>query len=104
MKRPSLDESVSLCICLLTVACNREMQPFFNLLAIRCGGGGNISGTGRVRASILSPCRPLIRTHKTPKATLCLCIVKMEKVIHYQKPRVPSSNTDFKVTHSNGID
>ncbi len=29
MKWPSLDESVSLCICLLTVACNREMQPFF---------------------------------------------------------------------------
>ncbi len=29
MKWPSLDESVSLCICLLTVACNREKQPFF---------------------------------------------------------------------------
>ncbi len=38
----SFDESVSLCICLLTVACNRETQPFvifiFLLLAIRCGG------------------------------------------------------------------
>ncbi len=29
------DESVSLCICLLTVACNREIQHLF-LLAIRC--------------------------------------------------------------------
>ncbi len=60
------------------------MQPFsfFFLLAIRCGGGGGggdfesgsgskfncaarvgsgqtISGTGRVRASVLSPCRLL---------------------------------------------
>ncbi len=26
MKRPRLDESVSLCICLLTVACNREIK------------------------------------------------------------------------------
>ncbi len=47
MKCPSIDESVSLCICLLTVACNREMQPFLKL-AIRCGGGGGyISGSGR---------------------------------------------------------
>ncbi len=35
MKWPSLEESVSLCICLLTVACNREMQLFWG--AIRCG-------------------------------------------------------------------
>ncbi len=40
VKWPSLDESVSLCICLLTVVCNREMQPLF-LLAIHCGGGGD---------------------------------------------------------------
>ncbi len=70
-------------ICFL--ACNREMQPLFLffLLSIRCGGGGDfgsgsgskfncaarvglgqtISGTGRVRASVLSPCRPLIKSH-----------------------------------------
>ncbi len=55
-------------------ACNREMQPFsFFLLAIRWGGGSKfncaarvglgqiISGTGR--ASVLSPCRPLLYTH-----------------------------------------
>ncbi len=29
MKLPSLDELVSLCICLLTAACNREMQHLF---------------------------------------------------------------------------
>ncbi len=29
MKWPSIDESVSLCICLLTVACNCKIQPFF---------------------------------------------------------------------------
>ncbi len=72
MKWPSLDESVSLCICVLTVACNFEMQPsfFLLLLAIRCGGGGfgsrvgalnltvpigsgqPISGTGCVRSSV----------------------------------------------------
>ncbi len=48
MKCPSIDESVSLCICLLTVACNREMQPFFKL-AIRCvcvGGGYFGFGSG----------------------------------------------------------
>ncbi len=46
MKWPSLDESVSLCICLLTVACNREMQhPFFWLFVV---GGKKI--LGRVRA------------------------------------------------------
>ncbi len=33
VKRPRIDESVSLCICLLTVAWNREMQR-----EIRCGG------------------------------------------------------------------
>ncbi len=108
MKWPGHDESVSLCVCLLTIAFNREKQPFF-LLAIRCGGGGGgeYFGYGPGSGFNFKPCRPLIRTHKTPKATLCLCIgliVKMEKVIHYQKPRVPSSNTDFKVTHSNGID
>ncbi len=51
MKWPSLDESVSLCICVLTVACNFEMQPsfFFLLLAIRCGGGGILeSGWGSI--------------------------------------------------------
>ncbi len=70
-------------------------------------GWGGYFGYGPGSGFNFKPCRPLIRTHKTPKATLCLCIgliVKMEKVIHYQKPRVPSSNTDFKVTHSNGID
>ncbi len=45
MKWPSLDESVSLCICLLTVACNREMQLFFcNWLFVV--GGKKISGSG----------------------------------------------------------
>ncbi len=87
MKWPSLDESVSLCICLLTVACNREMQPFLLLLAIRCGGkkyfgfgsgsgsklncaarvGSDDLGTDRVRASILSPCRPVVTTTSAPK-------------------------------------
>ncbi len=59
-------------------ACNREMQPFSFFFVIRCGGisgrvralnltvplgsGQTISGTGRVRASVLSPCRPLHRT------------------------------------------
>ncbi len=66
-------------------ACNREMQPFsfffsyslwggggggdfgsgsgskFNCAA-RLGSGQTISGTGRVRASVLSPCRPLVLT------------------------------------------
>ncbi len=75
MKWQSLDESVSLCICLLTVACNREMQLFFNWLfvvgikifrvqalnlTVPLGSGQTISGTGWVRASILSPCRPLV--------------------------------------------
>ncbi len=65
VKWPSLDESVS--FCLLTVACNREMQPFllsiccgiknsgsgskFNCAA-RVGSGQTISGTGRDRASV----------------------------------------------------
>ncbi len=46
MKWPSLDESVSLCICLLTVACNREMQPFLFWVYIVCvcGGGGGGGG------------------------------------------------------------
>ncbi len=43
MKWPSIDEYVSLCICLLTVACNSEMQPFFYWLFVV---GGNISGSG----------------------------------------------------------
>ncbi len=44
MKWPSLDESVSLCICLLTVACNRETQPFF--IGYSLWGGKNILGLG----------------------------------------------------------
>ncbi len=71
MKWPSLDESVSLCICLLTVACNPEMQPLFFLgyslggggiwgsgqvwavnLTVQVGLGQTISDTGRVRASL----------------------------------------------------
>ncbi len=72
MKWPSLDESVSLCICVLTVACNFEMQPsFFCCYWLFVGGGGGfwswvgalnltvpigsgqpISGTGRVRSSV----------------------------------------------------
>ncbi len=47
MKWPSLDESVSLCICLLTVACNRKISLCF-FLAIGCGGKD--FGLGRVRA------------------------------------------------------
>ncbi len=58
------------------------MQPFFFLFVLGGGGGGDfgsgsgskfncaarvgsgqtISGTGRVRASVLSPCRPLHQT------------------------------------------
>ncbi len=47
MKWPSIDESVYLCSCLLTVACNREVQPYvsFWLFVV----GGYISGSGRVR-------------------------------------------------------
>ncbi len=30
--------------------------------AARVGSGQTISGTGRVRASVLSPCRPLMHT------------------------------------------
>ncbi len=74
MKWPSLDESVSLCICLLTNACNHEMLPLFYWLfvvggkifrvralnlTVPLGSGQTISGTGQVRALILSPCRPL---------------------------------------------
>ncbi len=63
-------------------ACNREMQPSSFFFVIRCGAGAGgsgsgsltltvplgsgrvgsgqtISGTGRVRASVLSPCRTL---------------------------------------------
>ncbi len=32
--------------------------------AARVGSGQTISGTGRVRASVLSLCRPLMRTQK----------------------------------------
>ncbi len=48
LKWPSLDEYVSLCICLLTIACNREIKPLFFLffLAVLCGGGGGLSGPG----------------------------------------------------------
>ncbi len=45
MKWPSLDEYVSLCICLLTVACNHEMQPFFYWLFVV--GGKHILDSGR---------------------------------------------------------
>ncbi len=31
--------------------------------AARVGSGQTISGTGRVRASVLSPCRPLVQFH-----------------------------------------
>ncbi len=63
MNWPSLDESFSLHICLLTVACNREIQHIFIfcilifLLAIRCekkktsGSGSKFNcgvGSGRV--------------------------------------------------------
>ncbi len=64
-----------LCICLLTAACNREMQPFFFIgyslggdilslgskfnCAAHVGLGQTFAGMGRVWASILSPCRPL---------------------------------------------
>ncbi len=68
MKWPNIDESVSLCICLLTVACNPERLLFFfgySLcvwggggflvralnLTVPLGSGQTISGTGRVRAS-----------------------------------------------------
>ncbi len=50
MKWPSLDESDSLCICLLTVACNREMQAFFCCCWLFVVGGEKILVLGRVRA------------------------------------------------------
>ncbi len=80
MKWLSLDESVYLCICLLTVACSREMQNLFYYywlfvvgrkkisgsgrvlalnLTVPLGSGQTILGTGWVRASILSLCRRL---------------------------------------------
>ncbi len=34
--------------------------------AARVGSGQTISGTGRVRASVLSPCRPLRRSRALP--------------------------------------
>ncbi len=46
VKWPSIDGSVSLCICLLTIACNREMQPFFIIIGYSLWGGGHISGSG----------------------------------------------------------
>ncbi len=49
MKWLSLDESVSLSMCLLTVASNREMQHiFFYWLFVV--GGKKFLGLGRVRA------------------------------------------------------
>ncbi len=36
--------------------------------AARVGSGQTISGTGRVRASVLSPCRPLLGMHPTRPA------------------------------------
>ncbi len=64
MKWLSLDESFSVCSCLLTVACNSEMQRFLFFVGyLVCGGisglgykfncaarvwfGQTISGTGR---------------------------------------------------------
>ncbi len=47
MKWPSLDESVSLCICLLNVACNREMQKKKKfLIGYLLWGGGKYFGLG----------------------------------------------------------
>ncbi len=48
---PSIDESVSLGICLLTVAYNREIQPFLCLLSwLDVVGVKIFSGLGRLRA------------------------------------------------------
>ncbi len=68
MKWPSLDESVSLCICLLTVASNREMQHIF-LLAFRCGGKkvfGFGSGSGSIKDI------PFIANHVTDQMSINL--------------------------------
>ncbi len=35
----------------------------------RVGSGQTISGTGRVRASVLSPCRPLVGSHESDQST-----------------------------------
>ncbi len=85
MKWLSLDESVSLCIYSLTIACNREMQPFFFFLIgysmlgktyFRFGSGSGSKfncaarvgsdeiGYGPGLASILSPCRLLKQTQE----------------------------------------
>ncbi len=55
MKWPSLDESFSVCSCLLTVACNSEIQRVFFLVGyLVCvgggGGGGGLVRQSRVRA------------------------------------------------------
>ncbi len=43
--------------------------------AARVGSGQTISGTGRVRASVLSPCRPLRRIHgEIARRGTCFCI------------------------------
>ncbi len=85
-------------------ACNREMQSFsfffffnsfwavgggdfglgsgskFNYRSGRVGSGQTISGTGRVRASVLSPCRPLpeirpsVEQTPEPRLSVLLCL------------------------------
>ncbi len=45
----------------------------------RVGSGKTISGTGRVRASVLSPCRPLV--------CVCVCVCERERVCVCERER-----------------
>ncbi len=66
--------------------------------AARVGSGQTISGTGRVRASVLSPCRPLIfivrsnfyiyyvyiKTHTVSILTIFTCIYLYSYNLYYK--------------------
>ncbi len=70
--------------------------------AARIGSGQTISGTGRVRASVLSPCRPLSvharQTDGTQRKTINrICSAKISIVLNYLLLKV---NLRFKSQHA----